>query len=323
MSTTMLGGSAGLAPPPGATPDRSRPHAPQARSRWPGAAAVPYLLVAPALLALGVTVAYPILYNGYISLFDWNILDSEAPERLVGLGNYRDILADPGFLHSLWVTASFTVVAVGIEFVLGLALAMLVNEQIHARRFVRTMLVAPVMATPLVVGLIFKVLWHAEFGVVNYFLTLAGMAPVNWLSEPSTAFAALVVTEVWHNTAFVFLVLLGALQMLPAEPYEAAIVDGATAFQRFRHVTLPLLRPAILVALLFRLVFTIRLFDEVWALTRGGPQSATETVSILIYKAAFEQFRTGYAAALSIVLLALTATLAAVLIKVLYRREPA
>lgn len=322
MSTTMLGGSAGLAPP-GATPDRSRPHAPRARSRRPGAAAVPYLLVAPALLALGVTVAYPILYNGYISLFDWNILDSEAPERLVGLGNYRDILADPGFLHSLWVTASFTVVAVGIEFVLGLALAMLVNEQIHARRFVRTMLVAPVMATPLVVGLIFKVLWHAEFGVVNYFLTLVGMAPVNWLSEPSTAFAALVVTEVWHNTAFVFLVLLGALQMLPAEPYEAAIVDGATALQRFRHVTLPLLRPAILVALLFRLVFTIRLFDEVWALTRGGPQSATETVSILIYKAAFEQFRTGYAAALSIVLLALTATLAAVLIKVLYRREPA
>lgn len=283
----------------------------------------PYFLVAPAVLALAVTVAYPILYNGYISLFDWNILESDVPEDFVGLGNYLDILADPSFRHSLWVTTSFTLLAIVIEFILGLAMAMLVNEQIHARRFVRTMLLAPVMATPLVVGLIFKVMWHAEFGVANYGLSLFGVAPVNWLSDPATAFVALLVTEVWHNTAFVFLVLLGALQMLPAEPYEAAIVDGAGPIQRFRHLTLPLLQPAILVALLFRLVFTIRLFDEVWALTRGGPQSATETVSILIYKAAFEQFRMGYAAALSIILLLLTAGLAAALIRILYRREPA
>ncbi|MBS7700485.1 MAG: sugar ABC transporter permease [Chelatococcus sp.] len=280
------------------------------------------MLVAPAILALAVTVAYPILYNVYISLFDWNILDSDAPEQLVGLGNYRTILADPGFLHSLWITASFTIVAVGIEFVLGLSLAMLVNEQIYGRRLVRTLLVAPVMATPIVVGLIFKVLWHAEFGVVNYLLALIGLGPVHWLSEPTTAFIALLITEVWHNTAFVFLVMLGALQMLPAEPYEAAVVDGASLIQRFRYVTLPLLRPAILVALLFRLVFTIRLFDEVWALTRGGPQSATETISILIYKSAFEQFRMGYAAALSILLLILTAILALILIRVLYRSEP-
>ncbi|ANY84071.1 hypothetical protein BB934_38085 (plasmid) [Microvirga ossetica] len=287
-----------------------------------GDRAIPYLLIAPAVIALAVTVGYPILYNVYISLFDWNILDSDAPEQLIGLGNYSAILADPGFLHSLGVTAGFTILAVGIEFVLGLSLAMLVNEQIYGRRLIRTFLVAPVMATPIVVGLIFKVLWHAEFGVVNYFLSLVGLGPVHWLSDPSTAFIALLITEVWHNTAFVFLVLLGALQMIPAEPYEAAIVDGASLVQRFRYVTLPLLRPAILVALLFRLVFTIRLFDEVWALTRGGPQSATETISILIYKAAFEQFRMGYAAALSILLLGLTAVLALVLIRVLYRSEP-
>lgn len=275
------------------------------------------------MLALAATVGYPILYNAYISAFDWNILDTDAPERLVGLGNYRDILADPSFLHSLWVTASFTVLAVGIEFVLGLSLALLVAEDIHARRFVRTLLVAPVMATPLVVGLIFKVLWHSEFGVVNYFLSLLGIAPVHWLSNPGTAYAALLVTEIWHNTGFIFLVLLGALQMLPAEPFEAAKVDGASVGQRFRYVTLPLLRPAILVALLFRVVFTLRLFDEVWALTRGGPQSATETISILIYRAAFEQFRVSYAAALSILLLVLTAALALILIRTLYPRDHA
>jgi multiple sugar transport system permease protein len=118
-------------------------------------------------------------------------------------------------------------------------------------------------------------------------------------------------------------VMLGALQMLPQEPYEAATIDGASTFQKFRHITLPLLRPAILVAVLFRMVFTIRLFDEIWALTRGGPQSATETISILIYKAAFEQFRMGYAAALSVVLLLVTSALAVVLVRVLRMKEAA
>jgi multiple sugar transport system permease protein len=283
----------------------------------------PLALVTPALIALVITVGYPIAHNVYISLYDWTILDSDAPEHWVGLGNYIHILSDASFLNALRVTASFTVAAVAVEFCLGLALALLVNEQIYARRLVRTLLVAPVIATPLVVGLIFKVLWHAEFGVVNYGISLVGLSPVSWLSNPGSAFVALLITEVWHNTAFVFLVLLGALQMLPAEPYEAALIDGATVVQRFRYVTLPLLRPAILVALLFRLVFTLRLFDEVWVLTRGGPQSATETISILIYKAAFEQFRMGYAAALSVLLLVLTAALAMVVIRVLYRSEPA
>jgi len=287
------------------------------------AALMPYLLVAPAIIALVVTVGYPIVYNAYVSLFDWNILDSDAPEQLVWLGNYAAILSDPTFLNSLSVTARFTMLAVGVELVLGFSLALLVNEEIHGRRLIRTLLVAPILATPLVVGLIFKVLWHAEFGVINYYLSVIGLPTVPWLSQPGSAFVALLITDVWHNTAFVFLVLLGAMQMLPAEPYEAAVMDGATRLDRLRHVTLPLLRPAILVVLLFRMVFTIRLFDEVWALTRGGPQSATETISILIYKAAFEQFRMGYAAALSMVLLAVTAALAVVLVRVLYRSEPA
>lgn len=293
-----------------------------ARHRLP-AGLVPYLLVAPAITALLVTVGYPIGYNAYISLFDWNILDSDAPEQLVWLGNYVAILSDPTFLNSLSVTARFTILAVGAELVLGFSLALLVNEEIHGRRLIRTLLVAPILATPLVVGLIFKVLWHAEFGVINYYLSVIGLPTVPWLSQPGSAFVALLITDVWHNTAFVFLVLLGAMQMLPAEPYEAAVMDGATRLDRLRHVTLPLLRPAILVVLLFRMVFTIRLFDEVWALTRGGPQSATETISILIYKAAFEQFRMGHAAALSMVLLAVTAALAVVLVRVLYQSEPA
>jgi multiple sugar transport system permease protein len=187
----------------------------------------------------------------------------------------------------------------------------------------RTLLIAPIMATPLVVGLIFKLLWHSDYGVINHYIGLLGIAPVPWLAQPGTAFFAVLATEVWHNTSFVFLVLLGALQLLPQAPFEAAVVDGASAWRRFVHITLPLLRPAILVALLFRMVFTIRLFDEIWALTQGGPLSATETISILIYKSAFHDFRIGHAGALSILLLLMTAALALLLIRLLYRREPA
>ena len=283
----------------------------------------PYLLVAPAIVALAATVAGPILYNIWISLYDWTLLDSDGPERFVGLANYIDILGASGFRGALAVTAKFTILAVAVELVLGLGLAMLVNEQIAARRFVRTLLVAPVIATPIVIGLVFKVIWHAEFGVANWLISLIGLGPIAWLSSPAWAFVAVLLTEIWHNTAFVFLVMLGALQMLPHEPYEAATIDGATTFQKFRHITRPLLRPAILVAVLFRMVFTIRLFDEIWALTRGGPQSATETISILIYKAAFEQFRMGYAAALSVVLLMVTSALAVVLVRVLRMKEAA
>jgi multiple sugar transport system permease protein len=293
------------------------PAAPAHRDRF-----TPWLLVAPALAALAITVAWPILYNLWISLFDWTLLDSDGPEIFVGLANYAAILAAPGFRNALLITTAFTVVAVLLEFVLGLGLALLVNQAIVGRRLIRTLLVTPVIATPIVIGLVFKVIWHAEFGVANWLLSLVGLGPVQWLAQPGPAFVAVLITEVWHNTAFVFLVLLGALQMLPQEPYEAATIDGASEWQQFRHLTLPLLRPAILVALMFRMVFTIRLFDEVWALTRGGPQSATETVSILIYKSAFEQFRMGYAAALSVILLLLTTALAVLLIRVFYRKEP-
>ncbi len=283
----------------------------------------PYLLVAPAVLVLAVTVAGPILHNLWISLHDWTLLDSDGPERFIGLTNYIDILGQPGFRDALAVTVKLTFLAVAIELVLGLGLALLVNEQIAARRLLRTLLVAPVIATPIVIGLVFKVIWHAEFGVANWLLSLVGLGPVAWLSSPVWAFAAVLATEVWHNTAFVFLVMLGALQMLPQEPYEAATIDGAGTWAKFRHITLPLLRPAILVAVLFRMVFTIRLFDEIWALTRGGPQSATETISILIYKSAFEQFRMGYAAALSVLLLAATSVLALILVRVLRVKEVA
>jgi len=281
---------------------------------------VPYALVAPAVLILCVAVLYPIAFNLYASVHQWNLLDSDVPTRFAGLGNFAAITADAQFRHTLFVTLALTVCAVALEFGLGLALALIVNEDIHGQRFVRTLLIAPILATPLIVALVFRLMWHGEFGIINHLMSLVGISPVIWLSQPVTAFTAILVTEVWHNTSFAFLVLLGALQMLPREPYEAAIVDGASYWQRLRYVTLPLLKPAILVVLLFRTVFAIRLFDEVWVLTRGGPNGSTETISLLLYRSAFEFFEVGDAGAISIILLGLTAVLALVLIRTLYAK---
>jgi multiple sugar transport system permease protein len=282
-------------------------------------AGLPWLLVAPALLVLAATVLWPILFNLYAALHEWNLLESDGPAGFAGAGTFALVLEDPRFWQALRVTGALTVLAVGLEFLLGLGLALLVSEDIAARRLLRTLLVAPIMATPLVVALVWRLMWHGEFGIINHLIGQLGLGPVVWLAGPLTAFLAILVTEVWHNTSFVFLVLLGALQMLPRDPFEAAMVDGANYLQRLRHVTLPLLRPAILVALLFRTVFAVRLFDEVWVLTRGGPNGATETVSVLLFKAAFEQFDVARAAALSVLLLLLTAALALLLLRTLHR----
>jgi multiple sugar transport system permease protein len=287
------------------------------------AGALPWLLVSPALVVLAAAVLYPIGFNLFAAVHVWNLIESDGPARFAGFATFAAVLGDGAFWHALRVTLLLTVAAVALEFVLGLSLALVVHEEIRAQRLLRTLLVAPIMATPLVVALVFRLMWHGEFGIINHAIGRLGFAPVIWLSGPVTAFIAILVTETWHNTSFVFLVLLGALQMLPSDPYEAAMVDGASWLQRLRHVTLPLLRPAILVALLFRVVFAMRLFDEVWVLTRGGPNSATETISILLFRSAFEVFDVAQAAALSILLLLLSAALAFVLVRTLYRPEHA
>lgn len=280
---------------------------------------VPYLLIAPSLIMLLATVGYPVIYNFFVSFFDWYILKSPTPVNPVGFANYINYFRDQDFWNSVAVTLKFTLLAVTVEFLFGFGLALALNEMISGVKFLKTALITPIMTTPLVVGLIWKLMWHADFGVVNYFLSLFKKAPVAWLSLSRSAFFAVTTTEIWQNTSFVFLVLFAAVQMLPSEPYEAAIIDGAGYWKRVYYITLPLLRMPILVAIMFRLIFTIRLFDQIWALTRGGPSSATMTLSMLIYKTGFQQFRPGASSTLSIMLLVLTVIISFILVKTLYR----
>ena len=174
--------------------------------------------------------------------------------------------------------------------------------------------------TPVAVAIVFRLMWHEEFGILNYFFETFGY-DIAWTGSKIPAFSIIIVAEVWQNTSFVFLVLLGGMQMLPSEPYEAASIDGAGYWEKVWHLTIPLLAPAIMVAVLFRLVFTIRMFEKPFVLTEGGPINATETISLLIRNEAFTYYEIGRSSTMSIILTLITIVMAVVLIKILYRKE--
>lgn len=267
--------------------------------------ATPYLFILPTVIILLAILVYPMINSLFYSFHSFNLLRPDQGRPFIGLDNYRALLSSQLFWHSLRVTLLFTGIAVTFEFVLGMALALLLNRELIGRGLVRTIILVPFFSTPVVIALAWKLMLHTEFGMVNYLLSLFGNPPYNWLG-PGLALPSLITVEIWQNTSFVILILLAGLQALPREPYEAAIIDGANSWQVFTKITLPLMRPVILVALVFRTMFTLRVFDTIWVLTGGGPANETRTFSIGIYLSGFRQFDIGTGAALSWVLLLIT-----------------
>jgi multiple sugar transport system permease protein len=267
--------------------------------------ATPYLFILPTVIILLAILVYPMVTSLYYSFHHYNLLRPDLGRTFIGFDNYRAILSSTPFWHTFRVTMVFTVTAVAFQFLIGMSVAMLLNRALVGLRLIRTVILIPFFATPVVVALTWKLMLHTEFGLVNYLLSLIGISPLNWLG-PGIALPSLIMIEVWQNTSFVILILLAGLQALPQEPYEAAIIDGANPWQIFISITLPLLRPVILVALVFRTMFTLRIFDTIWVLTGGGPANETRTFSIGIYLQGFRQFDIGNGAALSWILLLVT-----------------
>ena len=205
-------------------------------------------------------------------------------------------------------TVVYAAIALTFEFFIGLALALLLNAQMRGRSVIRAVLLLPMMLPAVVVGVVWRLMLNSNFGAVNGTLKGIGINAdaLTWTASPKLAMASVIVADVWQWTPFMFLILLAGLQAIPQEPYEAALIDGASAWQTFRHVTLPLLKPAILIALLLRTMDLLRVFDQIFILTEGGPGFATETVSLYIYRTAFRFSNFGYAAAMSFVLLLIT-----------------
>ena len=267
----------------------------------------PYLFLAPAVVMLLALTVYPLIFILHVSVHRL----TPAGDVFVGVRNYARMLQDGFFYRAVAQTLVFAGSALILEFLLGLALALLLDSEIRARGFWRALFLLPMILPPVVVAVIWRLIYNPNFGVLNGILRLFGLDTRRWtwLAHPVLALPCVILVDVWEWTPFMFLILLAGLQGIPQEPYEAARLDGANAWQTFFHITLPLLIPAILVALLLRTMDLLRIFDQIFILTQGGPGFATETVSLYIYKTAFRFYDFGYAAVLSIVLLAVTMVL--------------
>ena len=301
---------------------RTPVYAPSKRgSVWRRGRLTPYVLIAPALAVLTAVMIYPIAYGVYISLFDFRMTQS-LNWVFVGLGNYRRLmLQSPDFLNSIAVSLRFTAMTIALEFGIGLGLALLLNLDFLGRAVFRTLVLLPLMVPPLVSGLLWRVMYDHEFGVLSFFVRSLGTEPPVFLGDRDLALLAVVVTEVWRATPFMTLVLLAALQAVPHELHEAAQVDGANRFAGFRFITFPLILPVVLVALLFRTVDVLRTFDLVYLLTHGGPGSRTEVIGMYIYRYGFESFNMGITSAASILLFLLTLIVCFIYLRLIVRGQ--
>jgi multiple sugar transport system permease protein len=269
--------------------------------------------VAPTALFLAAVIVFPLAHAFYTSLHRVRGLNA----TFIGFGNYARLADDATFWHSLGVSFAFTASAVALHLGIGLALALVVNELRAARTALRIVFLTPWMVAPAVGATIWLWLLEPQFGVVNYLLRAAGAiaAPVAWLGEPGTALASVVAVDVWRGVPFVMLLMLAGLQTIPIEQYEAASIDGAGAWTRFRFVTWPNLRYLVVVATTLDVINTIRHYDIIGVMTGGGPAGATEVLPVLIYNTAFRGNRLGEAAAIGVALLGIVLVLAVVYVR--------
>ena len=278
--------------------------------------AAPYLLLAPAGLALAAVSVYPLFYGIRASLEKYRY---GREVGFTGLDNYRIVFHDRVFWDALLVTLKFVALAVSVETVLGLALALLVSRELRFAGSIRVGLILPMTIAPVVVGIIWRLLYASDIGVVNPLFGSLGLSEPDVLAHKTSAFVGLVAVDVWEWTPLLFLILLAGLQGLPQEPLEAARVDGAGRVQTFLHHTLPLLRPVLLVAIVLRTIDAIGTFDQIFVLTRGGPGTATQLISIYGYNTAFRFSQYGYAAAMLLSLLVFMLLLMAAVVRQMRR----
>ncbi|WP_374653629.1 carbohydrate ABC transporter permease [Dongia sp.] len=261
-----------------------------------------YAMASPSLIVLFLIILFPVLSALFTSLHEYTLI---APnfDVFTGLTNFKLALADAEFRHSAWLTSRFVIGVVVLEFIIGFAVALMLNKVERLKPVYYAILLCPLLMNPVIVGLIWRMFLHPNLGIVNYLLGTIGISPVNWLGDTKVAIWTVILVDIWHQVSFMIVLLLAGLSSLPKEPYEAARVDGANAFQCFIHITLPMMRTVIVVTLLIRLIFAVKTYDLIYIMTRGGPGTATDFVSYFIYRTAFVSLNIGEASAMSIILL--------------------
>lgn len=274
------------------------------------ARATPYLFLAPAAAIMAVALLYPVAYMVYATFLDWNPSQRIGEAEFVGLRNYAFLLQDESFRESFAVTIKFAAIVVGAEMVIGVGLALLLDRQVRGMSFFRTVFIMPMMIAPIVVGIMWRYLYHPSVGPFNRLLKALGFEPVPWLSDGGWAFASVIIADVWQWTPFIFILALAALQSLPRSALEAARMDGASEWQQIWLIKLPLMAPVLVVTMLLRLIDAFKVLEVILVLTNGGPGLSTEILSLRISRTASEFRELGVAAAMSnlllLMLLALT-----------------
>jgi ABC-type sugar transport system permease subunit len=276
-------------------------------------------MVLPAAGAVALVALFPLAWTVWESL---HLHDLRMPWRgqpFIGLANYVEIARDARFWGALWHTALFTVGSVVPEVVLGLVLALVLNRAFRGRGLVRALVLVPWAIPTVVAALVWRFMFDGDAGIANALLSGSGLVerPPVWFVDPSAAWVPVILADVWKTTPFVALLLLAGLQQIDASLYEAARVDGAGAWQRFAHVTLPALKPAILVALIFRTLDAFRVFDLIYVMTGGGPGTATEPIALYTFTTLLQNLRFGFGSALSVVVFLVTFGLAVLYVRVL------
>jgi multiple sugar transport system permease protein len=272
------------------------------------------LMLAPAMLVLLALTIFPSAYM-FVAAVTRISPNPDAPWEFAGAQNFLKLLTDSQFHIGLWNTLVFTFAAVSIEFLLGLGLALLLDKYVRRLNLLKTLLMLPMMLPPVAVAITWKLIYEPQFGILNEIMFNLGLPPQAWAGDARLAMLSVIIADVWQWTPFMFLLMLAGLASLPIEPYEAAAIDGASAWRQFRDLTLPFLKPVIAIALLLRIMDALRLFDLVFILTGGGPADRTKTLSLYIYQVAYRFADQSYAAAISLFVLFATVAFSSWFIK--------
>jgi len=286
----------------------------------------PYMFLAPAAAFMIVGLLYPIGYMIYASFLNWNPSQLIGEADIVGFRNYVTLLADESFRESTMVTLKFSSIVVVTEMVVGVGLALLLDRNIRGISVLRTIFILPMMIAPIVVGLMWRYMYHPSVGIFNRTLKDWGFEPVPWLSESGWALASIIIADIWQWTPFIFILALAALQSLPRSALEAARIDGASGWQQVIHIKLPLMMPVLIVTGLLRLIDSFKVLEVILVMTNGGPGLSTEILSLRIARTASEFRELGVAAAMSNYLLLLLLALTIVMFvynKIVEAREAA
>jgi len=257
-------------------------------------------LLLPMIVWILVITIFPLLFTLRLSFYDWHF---GFPSKFLGFNNYVKAVADERVLNSLKVTITYVLVTVTAEMTLGFFIALLFNKGIREAKLLRSFMILPLFTAPVAVAYIGMILFHSEYGPVNFILQKLGLKSVNWLGTPFNAMITILLLDIWQWTPFTFIVILAGLQSLPLETFEAAKMDGANSWQLMRYLTIPMLAPVILTATTFKIIYSFKVFDLPYALTAGGPGTSTEVFGMYIHRQGLEFFNMGYAASLSLIFL--------------------